>query len=218
MPRPLLFVGAGGLGREALAAVRAAADPRWAPLGFLDDNVALVGKMYDGLPVLGLTGDVDLFPEAALVLCVASAADPGGRRALADRLDLHPDRYACVVHPAASIADGTAFGPGGIFLAGTTITAPQRVGAHVVAMPHVVLTHDDHVGDFVTLATGVKLSGFVTVDQTAYLGAGSMVRQLVRIGAGAVVGMGAVVLNDIAPFEVWAGNPARRLYDPKVAA
>ena len=36
-----------------------------------------------------------------------------------------------------------------------------------------------------------------------------MIKAGVKIGDGAVVGMGAIVTKDIGPYEIWAGNPAR---------
>lgn len=217
MATGLLFIGAGGLAREALSALRAAPDPPWQPLGFLDDDPAVEGKVFDGLPVLGPIAALSLYPDAAVLLCVAGSKHPGGRRTLALQLGLAPERYATVVHPAASIAMGTEIGPGAILLAGATVTAPQQVGAHAVLMSHTVLTHDDRVGEFVTLACGVRLCGHVTVDAAAYLGAGALVREFVWIGEGAVVGIGAVVLDDIAAGEVWVGNPAQRLCGPESA-
>jgi acetyltransferase-like isoleucine patch superfamily enzyme len=91
------------------------------------------------------------------------------------------------------------------------VTAPQAVGRHVLAMPQVLLTHDDEVGDFVTLAGQAGLAGGVRVGTGAYIGAGARIREGVTIGAGAVIGMGAVVLTDVPEGEVWAGTPARFL-------
>jgi acetyltransferase-like isoleucine patch superfamily enzyme len=78
-------------------------------------------------------------------------------------------------------------------------------------MPHVVLTHDDRVGDYAILAAGVRLAGGVQVREGAYLGAGCLVRENRTVGAGALVGMGAVVTTDVPDGEVWAGMPARFL-------
>jgi FlaA1/EpsC-like NDP-sugar epimerase len=50
-PRPLLLVGAGGLAREVLAAVRLQPS-EWKPIGALDDP-SKHGADLDGVPVLG---------------------------------------------------------------------------------------------------------------------------------------------------------------------
>jgi sugar O-acyltransferase (sialic acid O-acetyltransferase NeuD family) len=211
--RPLLLAGAGGLARETLAAARAAntVAPTWQPLGLLDDDPARHGSEVDGLTVLGPLDLARDHPDAAVLICTGSARDPASRRRIADRLDLPDDRYGTVLHPAASIAAGTVLGPGSTMLAGCVVTAPQRIGRHVVAMPQVLLTHDDEVGDYVTMAGRVALAGTVRVGEGAYLGAGALVREGLTVGAWSVVGMGAVVLAAVPPGEVWVGAPARRL-------
>jgi sugar O-acyltransferase (sialic acid O-acetyltransferase NeuD family) len=210
-PRPLLLIGAGGLAREALAAARSHEDPQWTPLGFLDDNPATHGTVRDGVPVLGPVDALHDHAGAAVVICTGSSRDPGSRMRIAARLGLPADRYGTVLHAAASVARGCEIGPGSVLLAGVVVTAPQRIGAHVVAMPHAVLTHDDEVGDHVTMAARATLAGGVRVGEGAYLGAGALVRETLSIGAWSLVGMGAVVLADIPAYEVWVGNPARRL-------
>lgn len=49
------------------------------------------------------------------------------------------------------------------------------------------------------------------VQTGASLGSGSTILCGVTIGEGALVGAGSVVTNDIPPYEIWAGNPARFL-------
>jgi acetyltransferase-like isoleucine patch superfamily enzyme len=62
----------------------------------------------------------------------------------------------------------------------------------------------------VTFAGRASLGGAVTVSECAYLGQGSSVREMLSIGAGAVVGMRSV-LQDVPAGEVWAAVPARRI-------
>lgn len=213
MTQPLVLIGAGGLAREVLSAVAAANDiaPRWTVLGLCDDNPALHGHTVDGVAVLGPVKQAASYQDAAVVVCTASTRNQASRRHIVDRLGLPADRYATVVHPAASVAAGTQLGPGSVLLAFVAVTAPQQIGSHVVVMPHTTITHDDQIADYVTFASQVSLSGGVSVGQAAYLGSGALVREGVSIGAGALVGMGAVVLEDVPAGEVWVGNPARRL-------
>lgn len=204
------MVGAGGLGREVAEAVRAvnALQPRWELVGFLDDAPGLAGTTVGGVRVLGPVEALGEHPDARVVLTVGSSARLRSRPRLAARLGLEAERYATVVHPAATIAASTVLGPGTVVLAGAVTTADVAIGAHVVLMPHVLLTHDDRVGDHATLAGGVKLAGAVRVEEGAYLGAGAMVREYLNVGSYAIVGMGAVVTTDVPAGEVWAGCPA----------
>ncbi|NKE58322.1 acetyltransferase [Lentzea sp. PSKA42] len=207
--RPLLLIGAGGLAREVIATVRLLPDV-WRLAGALDDSTALHGTLIDGVPVLGGLDQIGEHPDAAVVCCVANARRPLSRLSLAVRLGLPDERWATVVHPSA-VTSGASLGVGTVVLAGVVITTPLSVGRHVVAMPHVLITHDDVVSDGVTFAGRASLGGSVFVGESAYLGQGSMVREGCKIGAGAVVGMGAVVLQDVPAGETWAGVPARPL-------
>lgn len=208
--RPLLLLGAGGLARETLAVIRVLPEA-WRPIGVLDDDPARHGSDVDGVPVLGPTDLVHDHPDAAVVPCVASPHRPAARLRLTDRLRLPAERWASIVHPGASIADGTVLGEGAIVLAGVVVTAPITVGRFLMAMPHVLLTHDDEVRDGVTLAGRATLAGGVRVGRGAYVGQGALVREQVVIGDEAVIGMGSVVLADVPDGQTWAGVPARKL-------
>ncbi|MGK4579970.1 acetyltransferase [Kitasatospora sp. HPMI-4] len=208
--RDLVIVGAGGFGREAAEAARAAGDT-WRLLGFLDDKEALHGTEVDGVPVLGPAGAVHDLPGAQVVLCTVNPRVYSSRSDLLERLKLPEERYATLVHPSAQIAATAELGPGSVLLANVVITARAVVGAHVAVMPQTVLTHDTEVADLATLATGVRLGGGVRLERGCYLGAGAMVREYTTVGRWSLVGMGSVVLHDVPPHQVWAGNPARFL-------
>jgi sugar O-acyltransferase (sialic acid O-acetyltransferase NeuD family) len=228
--RDLVIVGAGGFARETAAAVHAVNQdrPTWRLLGFLDDDPALAGSTRAGLPILGGTGALTGTPtagvrtagvpaggpdlaDAAVLVCVGNPRDYAARRRVVRRLGLPADRYATVVHPAAQVGTGSAVGPGSVLLAGTVLTADVTVGAHVAVMPHAVLTHDDRVEDYATIASGVRLGGAAVLREGAYVGAGALLREGVTVGSWSLVGMGSVVLRDVPPGQVWAGNPARWL-------
>jgi len=216
---PLVIVGAGGLGRESAACVRAInADVRrtWRLLGFVDDAPGTVGLEVDGFDVLGPVAHLeqlvrDPCDPPHVVVCTGRPGATESRRTIARSLTVAEARFATVVHPTASLAAGSSVGSGSVLLAQVVTTAPVAIGRHVVVMPHVVFTHDDRIGDFTTFGAGAKLAGGVRIGDGAYIGSGALIREQITIGAGALVGMGAVVTRDVPPGEVWAGNPARRL-------
>ncbi|MEI7057909.1 NeuD/PglB/VioB family sugar acetyltransferase [Nocardioides sp. CCNWLW239] len=204
----LVLVAASGLAAEVAAAASG-----YDQIVAVDDDRERWGTVVGGAKVIG---PVELVSDcgADLVVCAGSGRV---RRRLVERLLDHrvaPERFATVVHPDASVADGCEVGPGSVLLAGARLTAQVTVGQHVVVMPNVVLTHDDIVEDFATVCAGVALGGEVVVGEAAYLGMNSSVRQRLTVGAGAVLGMGAVLLEDLPAGETWAGVPARPLRVP----
>ncbi len=207
--RPLVLVAGGGLAREAAAAARAAGR---AVLGCLDDDPATWGRdVAPGLTVLGGVEDAGNHAGADFLVCAGRGVV---RERLVSRLasrGIGGNRFATLVHPDACLADDTEVGAGAVVLAGVVATSGVVVGDHVVCMPNVVLTHDDHLADYATVCAGVVLGGNVSIGRGAYVGMAASVREGTHVGAGALVGMGAVVLHDVGAGETWVGVPAAPL-------
>ncbi|MGB1557617.1 MAG: acetyltransferase [Oceanococcaceae bacterium] len=112
--------------------------------------------------------------------------------------------------------DAVQIGEGAILCPFVTLTSNIQIGRHFHANLYSYVEHDCVIGDFVTFAPGVHCNGNVHIEDFAYLGAGAIIRQgqpgrPLRIGRGAVVGMGAVVTKDVPPGVTVVGNPARPL-------
>jgi acetyltransferase-like isoleucine patch superfamily enzyme len=85
------------------------------------------------------------------------------------------------------------------------------IGDNVIIAPHVQIMAVDHVFDDPgrpILEQGLRAYG-ITIEDNAWVGAGAIILDGVRVGEGAVVGAGAVVTRDVAPHTVVAGVPAR---------
>jgi sugar O-acyltransferase (sialic acid O-acetyltransferase NeuD family) len=163
----------------------------------------------DGVPVLGGCDLVHELPGARVVICVGNPRDYAARARSGPpaRPARGPLRHR--VHPTASVSATSPVGPGSVLLAHCVLTAAVQVGAHVAVMPQVVLTHDDVVEDFATIASGVRLGGGARLERGAYVGSGALVREGTTVGAWSLIGMGSAVLGDVPPGEVWVGSPAR---------
>lgn len=51
------------------------------------------------------------------------------------------------------------------------------------------------------------------IGNDVWIGLRVIVKAGVKIGDGAVIGMGSIVTKDIPPYEIWAGNPAKKIKD-----
>lgn len=205
----LVLVAAGGLAREVIALEKSLG--RAEELLLVDDDPARWGTLVDGVRVMGPVVAAAEDFDGEIVLCAGKGSV---RRLIAHRLaamGVTSARYGRIIHPSVEIPPGCTVGPGCILLSSVVMTAGVHLHRHVVAMPHVTLTHDDLVSDFATLCAGVTLGGGVRVGEGAYLGMSSSVRENVVVGPDAVLGMGSVLLHDLPAGETWAGVPARSL-------
>ena len=84
-----------------------------------------------------------------------------------------------------------------------------RIGNRNLLMAYSHVGHDGWLGDDIVIANASQLAGHVRVADRAYISAVCGVHQFVRIGRLAMLGGGAVVTRDVAPYTTVAGNRAR---------
>lgn len=87
------------------------------------------------------------------------------------------------------------------------------IGDNVYTAPHVQILAVNHVyGDPTRpiIEQGITAQG-IAIEDDAWIGAGAIILDGVRVGRGAVVGAGAVVTEDVAPHTVVGGVPAKML-------
>lgn len=78
--------------------------------------------------------------------------------------------------------DDVVIGEGACLSPFVILTSNIRIGLCFHANLQSYIEHDCVIGDFVTLAPGVKLNGNVTIGDHAYIGAGAVIRQGINIG------------------------------------
>lgn len=84
-----------------------------------------------------------------------------------------------------------------------------RIGDRNWIMAYVHIAHDCQVGNDTVFANGASLAGHVTVADFAVLGGFTLVHQFCRLGAHSFTGMGTAVRQDLPPYVMLAGDPAR---------
>lgn len=122
--------------------------------------------------------------------------------------------FVSLVAPTVIFRGPSEIGDGAILCDHVMITANVVIGRHFQANIYSYVAHDCVVGDFVTLAPRVCVNGNTVIEDDVYIGTGAILKQgtpdkPLRIGRGAVIGMGAVVTRDVDAGQIVVGNPAR---------
>ena len=83
------------------------------------------------------------------------------------------------------------------------------VGDENLLMIGVHIAHDCQLGNHIVIANNVALAGHVRVEDYGVLGASANVHQFCRLGESAMVGAMTGVGQDVCPFTIAQGIPAR---------
>lgn len=92
------------------------------------------------------------------------------------------------------------------------VIGPVHVGKDVMMGPRCVLlasAHETRRVDVPMNQQGFREDRPIVVEDDVWIGAGCIVLPGRRIGTGSIVGAGSVVVTDVPPYTVVAGNPAR---------
>jgi len=171
------------------------ADCEIGPYCVIGENVVLGDKcrlhshvVIDGLTTLGKGNEI--FPFASIGLKTQDLKWKGGvtRTQIGD---YNTFREYVTVHSATG--DGE-----------TTVVGSHN---HILAYGH--LAHNVTLGDHIIMSNVGTLAGHVTVEDHAIIGGLAAVHQFCRIGRMACIGGCSKVVQDIVPYMLSDGNPAK---------
>ena len=207
--------GAGGFGREVMPYTRASVAQT---LGIRVDELAVFfvqtwqsdRVQLNGYPVISIDEFFDLDEPRYFNVAIG---DGRIREVICKRVG-DMAKVLPVYAPQSIFLDNNLTGEGSIFCPNSMLTSNVTIGRFFHANIYSYVAHDCVLGDFVTFAPGVRCNGRVHIGDYAYIGTNAIIREgtadkPLKIGVGAVVGMGAVVTKDVPDGATVIGNPAR---------
>jgi sugar O-acyltransferase (sialic acid O-acetyltransferase NeuD family) len=190
-----VLIGAGGFAREIVAEV------------FLQTKMQLKCFVDDEYWVDGLYKISEFNPESQSALI--AVGNPADKIKLLGKLPENT-KFWNYISPNAYVNNLT-LGTGNFICAGVIITTNVKIGNHVHLNLQTTIGHDSVLGDFVTTAPSVNISGNVTVGKGVYLGTKSCIREKISICDNVILGMNAGVVSDIQESGVYVGTPAKKI-------
>lgn len=125
------------------------------------------------------------------------------------------------IEPGAFIRDQVEIGDNAIIMMGAVINIGSVIGEGTMIDMNAVLGGRATVGKKCHIGAGAVLAGVVEppsakpviIEDDVLIGANAVVLEGVTVGKGSVVAAGAIVTQDVPPYTVVAGTPARKIKD-----
>lgn len=118
------------------------------------------------------------------------------------------------IEKGVHFGDGLSIGNGSGIGAFSNVPSDVTIGENVmIGQELLVYTHNHSMArtDIPMREQGMTEDKPVFIGNDVWIGSRVTILPGVHIGNGAVIGTGAVVTKDVPEYEIWGGNPARKL-------
>jgi sugar O-acyltransferase (sialic acid O-acetyltransferase NeuD family) len=209
-----LIYGAGGNGREAMSTLKYELKSKKNSveykLFFIETDPQL--DQISGIPLVS-DNNLSRFSKTNSFYNI-SISNTSLRSSIAHKLFSYGFQPFSILSSFSNISEMTQMGSGALISPNALISCDTEMGDFVHVNYFASISHDVKIGNFVSVGPGARVNGNTIVKDNVFIGAQAAIREGSKnnpriIGEGAVIGMGAVVVNDVEPYTTVAGNPAK---------
>lgn len=207
--KKIIIIGTGGHAKVIIDIL--ISQNKYSIVGLLDD-FKNVNEQIMGYPVLGGIKDFPkILDEHPITGTVVAIGDNFSRSQIVKKIqfDCPSITFINAIHHSASIAAQVSIEEGVVIMAGVTIGPFCTIGKHCILNTHSSLDHDSEMGDFSSLAPRVVTGGNCKIGTHSAVCIGTTITHNINIGAHTVIGAGSLVLENIEPYTIAYGTPAK---------
>lgn len=208
--KKLIIIGAGGLGRivhDVLSQDEEVLDA-YELHGFLDTrtDIDLPPELQEKVIGSPLTHEPQLDE-----IFIPAIGDPNWRKKLlAPLISRNAEFYSYT--RKASIAARSQIGHGVFITPGAVISTDCRIGDFSYIDTYVILGHDVQVGKYCMIGAMSFMAGGVQVGDGVAMHPRATISKGVHLGNDCIIGIGSVVVKNVAACCTVFGNPARNIF------
>ena len=206
----LVIIGAGAFGREMYWNIQDSIGygDEFDVKGYIVDDFDLKAEKYQQLqkPLLSSIDDYKIMEDDVFICAIGSA---NGRESTIRRIKAKGGEFISIIHKT-SIIHGTVHIGKGVFIGPYTVVGDNvLLNDHVILNTHSSIGHDAILGEYTCVMSYVDITGFCHIGEKVFLASGCRMTPSTKIGDGAYVGIGSVVLRRVKPGVKVFGNPAK---------
>ncbi|MFK7899640.1 MAG: NeuD/PglB/VioB family sugar acetyltransferase [Cyclobacteriaceae bacterium] len=206
--KPVVILGAGGLGKVALDIFEQNNVPVFC---FLDEDAKLHNTQIGEISIMGKPDD-DGFLKYIGQKCDAFVAvdDVAYKKSLVDVLkERRKVMPTNAIHEKSAISPKASLGYGNLVAQGASLGFGTTIGHHCIVHANATIDYECTVEDFVQVGAGATINSGVTVEENVFIGSGVTIVSGIKIGKNARIAAGSVVMQEVKAGETVIGNPAK---------
>lgn len=203
----LVIIGAGNVG--GFIAYNLGEFGSYELLGFLDDDAQKIQKTCYGYPVLGDCDYISQMLHVENLNVVIAISSPKTKSIVAEKLKVFNLNFPNFIAKNAWLSKGVNLGKGVILYPGVSVNYETTIGNFVIMNMNCAIGHNCEIHDYATLAPGVNLGGFTTVEREVNIGIGVSTKQNIRLGAGSQIGGQSMIVRNVELGSLVVGVPAK---------
>lgn len=179
--------------------------------GYLNDRVPIGSELFGGRVLCTFDAWSSLPADVSFVAPLHKVGHMQQHSGRILGLGIPEFRWATLIDPRANVVEDADIGRGSIVAALARVSVGGKIGAHCFVRSGASVGPDHRIGDFAFVGANAILTADCCVKTGAHIGPAAVLGEGVTIGQFAVVGLGAVVTEDVPDFAVVTGNPARMI-------
>lgn len=208
--KELIIIGARGFGREvySLAKQSIGYGETFLVKGFLDDNTTVLDDFLNYPTILNSVEKYEVQPNDVFICGLGSVES---KKYYVNLLLDKGAIFINLINKSVIFNDNCKLGIGCILWGPISISNDVTIKNFVTIHPNVAIGHDVTIGDFAHIGAYCFFGGFTVLEDEVTVYVKATILDRLRIGKGAKVGAGSVVLRNVKEQTTVFGNPAKKI-------
>jgi acetyltransferase EpsM len=216
MTKKVVVLGGEGAGIIATTIIEKHSDLQFE--GFINDVVpvgSMIGKLKK-FPIIGKSEDVLKFIEKDDTFVFVAYIGMTNEKKVFDKLiqmNIPSEKFINLIDPTSVVPEGFCSIGNGVLIAPLAqLSVDTVIADNCILLGNSFIGHNTILQRYVSVSNNATVGANVHVGKAVHIGSNATIREKVTIGDFSLVGMGSVVLKDVPPNSIVAGNPAHVIH------